>query len=1022
MKFKEKHFNMLNKNALRKSVLALLLICFSLSSFAQTTNTISGLVKDLSGEPLIGVSVKLGNGKVGTITDPQGKFSLVVPTQSSLTFSYIGYLPQTILANQSFMNVVLKEDNKNLDEVVVVGYGTVKKRDLTGAIASVKSDDIISSPTGNAMEAIQGKVAGMDIVKTSGQAGASVNMLLRGTRSIYGDNSPLFIIDGIAGSFDNLNTYDIESMEILKDASSTAIYGSAGANGVVIITTKRGKESKTTVNFDAYAGVSGFAQYPSAMIGDEYVNLKKEAYRGANGNYPEFMTSIFTDPAVYSAYQDNKWIDFVGQLLDKQTTNQTYNLSVSGGTEKTKIFASYRYYDENGLLEGDNIKRHTFRINVDQAINSWIKSGINVQIGYLNQARRNQGVFGNILTFVPLGDSYDANGNINPIYVSTTQNPLSDEIPAQYRDDVRTTSVNSNAFVEMNPIKGLTYKSVFGANLSIARNGKFFGPQSIANVTATYARPVSSLEYDGSYGYKWDNILTYHTKINKDHDLTLTGISSWSFNQDEMFYAIGQGQTLSSQYYWNLLAGTVKQGISSTFQQSQSMSYAGRVNYSYKGKYLFNASLRADGASRLADGYRWDAFPSAAIAWRMSDENFMKSTQNWLSNLKLRVSYGISGSAGGIAPYSTVANAYTYPQPTAFGNTAGSSIQYAGAYPNASLGWEKSYNTNLGLDMSFLNGRIDATLDLYNTDTKGLLFQRQIPITNGVSAWASPLSGWQNIGQTNNKGIELVVNSRNIVHRNFTWSSAFTFSMNKDKVVYLPDGKDIIGSNLFMGESVRALYDYKYLGIWQQSEVTNAALYGCVPGDIKIATVPITTNGVSDNGVHKYSATDRMYLGSTNPLWFAGLQNNFTYRNFDLSIFFQIRYGLIQNNALITRFNPILNTNSSPSGANYWTPENTDAYYPRPGIHSSTTQYLGWSSLGIVDGSYLKIRNLTLGYTLPEKVLQAMKIQKIRFYATAYNPMVFAFSKMLEGQDPERSGSDNFPFSREFVFGLNVTF
>ena len=1000
----------------------------TLQTITQAKTIKGKVVDEKTGETLTGVSVLVKGTTIGAITDIDGNFTLNLPSgKNLLALTYIGYKAQTVtVGNGKDLEIKMEPVTLNLDEVVVIGYGTMKKRDLTGAITSIKSADIAAAPTSNAMEALQGKVAGLDIVKSSGQAGADVNIQLRGTRSIYGDNSPLFIIDGIAGSYNQLNPSDIESIEVLKDASSTAIYGSAGANGVVIITTKKGVQGKTRVNLDAYVGVSGFAKYPSGMTGDEYMNLKREAYRGAHGSYPEFTSSIFTDPKVQSAYDNGQWIDFVDEVIGKASINQNYNLSITGGTDKTQVFASINYNDEQGLLKGDDRLRYGLRLNLDQKLSSWAKAGFNTNITYTDQNKRNQSVFVNALTFVPLGEAYKEDGSINPEYLTGQQNPMSDEINGQYVNNTRGTNITANGTLELTPVKGVSFKSVLGTTVNNSRTGMFFGPLSIANITAGYNKPLASIANNATYGYKWENILNYNFKIATDHEFGLTGVTSWSKNQTEYTYAAAQGQQLTSQSFWKLSAGTQKQSLDSDFKQTQSMSYAARLNYNFKGRYIVTLSNRWDGVSHLAVGSKWDSFPAAAFAWRISDESFMEKSQDWLSNLKLRVGYGITGNSGGMGAYSSNTAVYTFLNPVVFGSKAAPVVQFSAPYGNPSIGWEKSYNTNIGVDASFLNGRINLAVDLSNTNTKGLLFKRTLPITAGVTMWGSPINTWQNIGETNNKNLEVMLNTQNIVTKDFTWSTVTTLTFNKEKIVKLPDG-DIIAESLFKGKPIRAFYNYKYLGIWSEAETDEAKLYGCVPGDIKLATNPIITkdaegNDVSDNGVHKYSEKDKMYLGSKNPDWYLGFQNNFTYRNFDASIFVMARCGQMLQSDLITRYNPTTSLENSPSGISYWTPENQGAYLPRPGIHSSTSQYYGWGSLALRDGSFIKIKNITLGYTLPKSLLKSAHMEKLRVYATAYNPFIFAFDKQMKGQDPEREGSDNFPLTKEFVFGVNVTF
>lgn len=989
----------------------------------EQTKKVSGSILDETGEPMIGVSVLVKGTTIGTITDFDGKFSLDVPTgKNTLEVSYIGYKNQTVtIGSSTQLNIKLQPDTQALDEVVVIGYGTVKKRDLTGAVTSVKSEEITMNPVQNPMEALQGKVAGMDIMKSSGKAGSDVDIQLRGTRSIYGSNSPLFIIDGIQGSYNQVNPADIESIEVLKDASSTAIYGSAGANGVVIITTKKGKEGKVTVNFDAYVGISGFAKFPHGMLGDEYVNLKKEAWRTKTGEYPEFMSTVFNKPGVLEAYEDGKWIDWVDETMGKNGVQQNYNLSITGGTEKTKVFASLNYNNEEGLIKNDNQKRYAMRLNLDQTIFSWAKVGFNTNLTYTDGNTRNQGMFVNALTFLPLGDAYDAEGNINYEYCKDggKVNPMADEAKDQYVNNTRNIYFNGNAYLELTPLKGLTFKSVLGTTLSSSRNGVFFGKKSIANITSGYDAPLAEIYNKAGYAYRWENILTYNFTIAKDHDFGITGITSWSKNQDEANESHAQGQELASQSFHNLGAGTEKVVVKSGFTQTQSMSYALRLNYSYKGRYLFTFSNRWDGVSHLAPGHKWDSFPAAAIGWRVSDEAFMENTQDWLSNLKLRVGYGVTGNSGRKdAAYSSTTQSYTYTTGVGFGDSGVGHIQYTGTYGNPDVSWEKSYNTNIGVDLGLFNGRINLSLDWYNTDTKDLLYSRSMPITSGVTGWGSPLKAWQNLGETNNKGIEISLNTQNIVKKNFNWSSNVTFTANKEKIVSLPDG-DVIDEKLFEGEAIGVFYDYKYLGIWSTDEAAEAAKYNSKPGDIKLAT----DGSFNDQGIHTYSnKTDYFILGKKTPDWILGFQNNFTYRDFDLSFFVMARWGFMVNNDVITRYNPTTSWDNSPTGADYWTPENQSAYLPRPGLHDKSGDYTGFTSLAYMDGSYVKIKNITLGYTLPKKILAKIHMEKLRVYATAYDPFIFAKEELMRELDPERNGASNFPLTKRFVFGVNVTF
>lgn len=453
------------------------------------------------------------------------------------------------------------------------------------------------------------------------------------------------------------------------------------------------------------------------------------------------------------------------------------------------------------------------------------------------------------------------------------------------------------------------------------------------------------------------------------------------------------------------------------------MSYALRFNYSYKGKYLFTFSNRWDGVSFFSPGKKWDSFPAGALAWRVSDESFMKSSEKWLDNLKLRVGAGITGNSGGVGAYSTQTNAYKY---TSAGITINGNIvpftQYTGTYGSPSLGWEKSYNWNFGIDMAVLKGRLDGSLDFFTTKTRGLLFKRTMPVTSGSTGWGSPLASWENIAKTSNKGVEFTINSRNIVTKDFKWNTTLTGTWSKEKIESLPNG-DLISENLFVGKPIHAIYDYKYAGIWgtdaSQEELDK---YGVKPGWVKVETIEkFDENGNGDGGAHKYNQDDRQVLGHENPNWIIGLNNTFVYKDFDLTVYAMGRFGQTIYSKMLGSYTAKsgIGTNQI-SGIDYWTEENQGAYYPRPG--SGDDQTIGNTAINVYDGSFIKIKNITLGYTLPKSISKHALMEKCRFYFTAYNPWIFAMDSKLKGTDPEMGGSDTFPTYKQFVFGINITF
>jgi len=1023
-----------NKNCFKRKVLIMSLSAMFFASSLPHANAgindfaavkavnqasrLSGKVVDENNQPMIGVSVAVKGTTVGVITDVDGNFTLSSPENATtLVFTYLGYNSQEVsIGNTRQFSIKLTPNEQFLDEVVFIGYGSVKKRDLTGAVVSKKSEEITLAPTNNVMEALQGKVSGMDIVKPSGQIGGNVEILLRGTRSIYGSNSPLFIIDGIPGNYNQLNPNDVESVDVLKDASSTAIYGSAGANGVVIITTKKGKSGKANVNFDSYFGFSGTPNYKHGMIGDEWTAYQKESYKYLNGQYPADMSAILTDADKLAAYNAGQWIDWVDEVSGRTATTQKYNLSINGGTEKTKMYASLNYDKQEGLLQNENLDKFGIRLNVDQDIFSWAKAGFVTNIAYSNMNGGVKNTFTKALSSFPLGEAYDEFGNIIHEYSNNEYTPLGDFIKDQFVDNTKSTYVNANAFLEITPLKGLSFKTILSSTLSNSRRGQYWGAKANANRPTYAGSPHASITNAYGFGYNWENILSYNKTINTDHNIGATLVSSWSMNETESNMASGSGQNLDSWSFYRLM-GATSQHIESDYYKTQKMGYAARLNYSYKGKYLFTISNRWDGVSWLSETRKWDYFPAGAVAWRISDEDFMGNTKDWLSNLKLRVGYGITGNSGGLSAYSTSTQPYAY-------SSSGISIngkivpftQYTGTYGNPGLGWEKSYNWNFGLDMGFFKDRIIATVEYFDTKTKGLLFKRTMPITSGVTGWGAPLSSWENIAETSNKGIDLNISTVNVRTKDFSWNTDFSFTWSTEKIDSLPSG-NLIAESLFTGEPIRSFYGYKYQGIWgSNTPQETLTAYGVKPGWVMVETVPQNEDG----GVHKYSEKDRQILGHANPDFVIGLNNTLVYKNFDLNVFAMARLGQTIKSDLLGWYNAKSGiSNNQIAGVDYWTEDNQGAYYPVPG---SGTEQTTMGALTIRDGSFIKIKNLTLGYTLPKNITSKVLMEKMRVYATAYNPFIFVADKQLKGTDPETKGADAFPLYKQYFVGVNITF
>ena len=1001
-------------------LLSMLFVFLSVNAVAQN---ITGTVKDSQGEPIIGASVVEKGTSNGVVTNLDGQFTLKASGKYPIEVSYMGYVKQVInLKGRTSLNIVMQEDANLLEEVVVsTGYGTQRKADLSGSVVSVSKEDIKGTPTSNVMEALQGKIAGADIMMGSGAVGEDVDILLRGSRSINGSNEPLFVIDGVQGaSYNQLNPNDIEQIDVLKDASSTAIYGSAGANGVIIITTKRGAAGKVTVNLDAKYSISGGANFIHGMMGDEWYRYQTELYRTKNGEYPENFFQMFSSEAIQQAYENNQWIDWIDEATKGNASQKDINLSLRGGSDKIKIYTSFSYNNTEGLLSNENQTRYGMRFNVDYQIRKWVKIGASSALTYTIKNSRGKNIFTKSLTAFPLGKPYDDNGNINVEFIEGETSPFGDEMENQYANQTRTTYANINGYLEITPLKGLSFRSQISTTLNSSRNGQYIGEHSLQGVEKGYSAPYAYINNNYGYSYLWDNVLTYKFEPLRGHKVTLTGVTSYSHGQSDSNNMRASGQPLDSYLFYNMASGITKYGVKSNYSQSQKMSYALRLNYVYNDKYIASFTTRWDGASHLASGHKWESFPAGALAWRVSQEPFMESTKKWLNNLKLRLSYGITGNSGGMGAYSSQTGAATY-SPVSIDGVLSSVSQLVSPYGNPSIGWEKTYQWNYGVDLGFFDGRINLSFDYYDSKTKDLLFSRTLPVTSAITAWGSPMATWQNIGETSNKGYEIQLSTVNIKSRNFQWSSSISYTHNDEKIVNLPDG-DLIAKKLFEGHPIKTFYDFKYAGIWSTAEEEEAAKYGCQPGYVKIETVEQFTtdengNLVGDGGVHTYSNTrDLQILGSNVPDGILGVNNTFKYRDFDLSVFAMVRYGQMIDSKTIGWYSA--NGNNQPRGTNYWTPENQSAYFPRPGIASTT----GIGSLKYIDGSYAKIKNITLGYTFPKKLCKTLGLGQCRLYATAYNVFVLPFKSELKHSDPENNGSDTFPLYKTYLLGLNVSF
>ncbi|HUX55971.1 MAG TPA: TonB-dependent receptor [Bacteroidales bacterium] len=993
----------IKNNFLKQKLLLSIALLFFLSSNIWAQIVVTGKVIDTENQPVVGANVVVKGTTIGAVTGIDGNFSISVPSSSStITVSFIGYISQEIVVgNRTVINVTLESEATFLDEVVVIGYGTVQRRDLTGSVTSVKSAEIKKVPSQSPLEAIQGRVAGADITKNDGSSSSGITIRIRGNRSIGAGNSPLFIVDGIqTSSIDDLNPNSIESIEFLKDASSTAIYGWQGANGIVLVTTKKGSGDKLKVDFNTYYGISQVSRYPATFTGQEYAQIRREAKRTVGA-----WNSIADDPLIFQAnelesIQKDEWIDYQKELF-RNGSQQDYNIGVSGGGDKTKVYFSLDYLSESGILRMDDTKRYSLRMNIDQNFNKWIKGGIQSQLTTRDESYRRDPL--NMANkIIPFGTIYDADG----IFILTpgggnTVSPLADEQPDVFKNEARINNVNANMYLELAPIKGLTFRTNLGMNIGNSRNGYYAGQNSIDRATSTGSQARYSAS--NSRFINWDNILTYHKEIN-DHSFTVTVLSSIVESLSDDVLAQADGQLLSSQLFYALGNAPTNKTLSSGFTKWDVLSYAARLNYSYKGRYLLTLTNRYDGASRLSEGNKWTAFPSAALAWRIVDENFMKNFSQ-LSELKLRLSYGVAGNSG-ISPYGTQSLLTTVPM--SFGDSYFQGYTYSTLVGNVDTRWELSGTFNLGLDLGLFKNRIIVNIDAYDTKTTDLLLPRGLPPTTGVEKVN------QNIGSTRNRGLEVAITSVNMTKKDFSWTSSLTWSTNKEEIVSLvTEGADDIGNGWFIGQPISVFYNYEKIGIWQTDEAAEAATFGQVPGDIKVKDQ--NGDGMID------AVNDRVVLGGQNrPKWYGGLDNKVSYKGFDMSVYLFARWGQMITPSFLGRYDRQSNLSNSSKAIDYWTPENPSQDYPRPNANISGSSTLYWSTLGLVEGSYLRIRNLSIGYTLPK--LSTLGISSLRIYATGTNLFTKTKDSRLDEYDPERGGGESSPMTKSYVFGLNVSF
>lgn len=1052
---------MKNRQSMKRVSLLLLALCSFAFSFAQIS--VSGKVMDESNEPIIGANVTVKGGKTGTITDLNGNFKVSVPKQSSvLVFSFIGYATKEVtVGNKKTLTVVMKEDGVQLDEVVAVGYATVKKSDLTGSVAKVDMGDLNKSQVLSFDQALGGRIAGVQVVTGDGQPGSQANIVIRGSNSISetSDGSPLYVIDGFATEDANpaaMNPNDIESIDVLKDASATAIYGARGANGVIIITTKRGMESAPRVTYDGYITYQAKPKFLKLLEGQDYVAFQEEAQTASEMartfyRYDETLgrNRVLED---YANIPSINWQDKV--FRSAPMTN--HHIALSGGTKSTKYSSSISYYNQQGIIVNSSYESLKARATLDQQISKKVKAGLtfNFSNNTSKGSAPSQGGGGatqyflyQVLAYQPVYYTdpdkvqddlmqQDPNYPYNP--VKTIENMYSKTLSRQ---------LSMNAYLNWDIAKNLVFRATFAYNWRTDRS------EAYNNADTYWGDPKYSAKHsNGNFSYKewtgWSNeyTLTYRRKV-KGHNISAMLGGSLNSKNVSVLGASSSMVPWDALGFWGISNGTPDKLTSTNFDD-RIASYFARFNYDWKSRYLLTATVRADGTSRFPY-HKWGYFPSGSFGWRISEERFMKGTRTWLSNLKLRAGWGATGNCNTYKNYPSQL-LFLGDQNYAFGNNIDNPAIYISQMANKNMKWETTYQTNIGLDFGFLNNRITGQVDIYNKETKDLLLDAEVPLSLGFNKVQ------QNIGSIRNRGLEFAFNTVNFVggKGRFKWTTGFNISFNKSKITGLSGDQDFWVSNIQyptiqnlyiarVGHPISEMYGYVYDGVYQYSDFNEVSPGVFVlkdgipnntkdrnniqPGDMKLRDV---------NGDGKVTPEDQTVIGHGLPLHIGGFTNNFEYKGFDLSVFFQWSYGndVINYNRYKLENMTSRNSNLLASAKDHWTPriDNGDDTYTEGNYTNYLCRVKGDigninTSRVVEDASFLRLKNVQLGYNFPVKLIKRLGISSLRLYVSGQN--LWTWTKYT-GYDPEVSTRNSaltrgfdysaYPKTTSYTFGVKL--
>jgi len=962
---------------------------------APETGVIAGVVTaQETGAALPEVRVTVLGTGLGATAGRDGRFTVaqVPPGTYRLQARLIGYEVGEVAAvvvtagQTTTADLHLQPLPVALQEVVVVGYGTQVRRDITGSISSVAAADLNTTPTVNTVGAIQGRVAGVDIQTTGQKPGDGVRVRVRGARSIKAGNDPLYVVDGIpAAGVSDLNPNDIASIEVLKDASATAIYGSRGANGVVLITTRQGGAGPTTFTYDSYVGVQRERSRIPMMNGQQFAQLKRDANR-TTGNYhcdagvaacDSGDAQIFwpVELASIKAGRSTNWQDLV--LRDGQQVNN--EIRIAGGDERTRFALSGGQLTQRGILQGQDFTRRSLRLNFNHELNDRLKVGSSGSLVRTDQnLGRGDGVYSEALLNDPLAVPYDSAGGLlfKPTPDGQRVNPLSDV--QNWIDDRSNTLVSGTLFADYRLTDALSWRVNFGGNVSSYRRGVFQGAQTQVNQGSG---ADAGLWENRTTAYTLDNILTFRRNLGNDHRVDLTLLYSIQRERTEYDTVHAAGLPYERQQFYDIGSATHIDGLYSNLRAWALQSYMARLNYAFKDKYLLTLTSRLDGSSRLARGHKYAMFPSVALAWRLSEEGFIRRT-NLFSDLKLRASYGHTGNTA-IDPYQTLGSMDRVMY--SFDNNAGPGYR-PGTLPNPNLKWENTGQLDVGLEFTALRGRLSGSVDYYRADTKDLIMDRQIPPTNGYTRIV------QNIGATRNTGLEVALSFVPVEDwHGLRWSQDLNWSTNHNRILSLYGGVNDVLNKWFIGQPIDVYYDYKFAGIWQLQDSLLAKQYKAKPGQIRVADV---------NGDGKIDGNDRVILGTPFPAWTGSLTSRFDWKRFDLSLMAVARVDFMANDQFRTsegtmqgRYNNLV--------TDYWTPTNPSNIESRPTFNQENPPY--GDTRRYEDGSFIRVRSITLGYTLPGVHGGPWHARSLRLYVTALDPFLVT---RFRGLDPEsRTGT-----------------